>query len=497
MNHILKMLSVVLVLFAVTSVSISIEADDAAEKAPDGSIYVYETHGSAHPNYYCTIIDVMSISDVLYLPTVLEGYDVRYIAEGALNGCDASSIIVPAGVHGMFDDLSGCTKLKDIYFLGDRPATIIVPEGVEVHHPEDAEGWATGTIIEERILNGIRYGLFPDGWMVLGGEAIDGAIVIDNTIDGIAVVSVGPYAFAGMMMYDGNVDRRTDIQSVSLPEGLTDVRERSFYYCDIQQIDCPSTLKSIHDEAFRAAYSLNDPEFNEGLRFIGFESFRDCHSITSIHLPDTLKDAGEGCFKLCTALKDATLGKGMLTVPPSMFFYDSELESVAIHEGAVNIGQQAFYNCSSLTSIRIPGGMNEILGDAFRGCISLNVVDLNRVSKIGVSAFRDCISLESITLPSTVKSLDPYCFADCLSLRNLYSKGQCPEGDDTVFLNDTTTVHCDNGNERSWKDSTFGLAVVNDCGSDFNLLIIGLTITIIAAILIILFIRYRNHPRFS
>lgn len=493
MRSILKVAVVLTLLMMSSAILFAPGESDAAEKTPDGSIYTYETHGSAHPNYYCVITDVLSITDVLYIPAVLEGYDVRYLDEGSLDRCDAVALIVPAGVKGIEDDFSGCSNLKDLYFLGDRPDMAEIPGDIIIHHMEGAAGWSDGVVIKVVTSGSVDYGLFPDGWMVLGGESDNGLIDIEREIEGIAVTSIGPYAFAGTMKESGDVDRRKDITTATLPEGLIDIRERAFYYCDIQSINYPSSLRSIHDEAFRGAYYLEDPSFNYGLRFIGFESFRDCHSIKALEIPDTVKDAGDGCFKLCTSLRSAVLGHGMLSISSSMFFYDSELKNVTVWEGIREIGQQAFYNCSSLESIEIPNGVSYILAHAFRGCSSLHSVTLGDVKELGPSAFRDCTSLHSIELPSTVEVLGQYCFADCTSLKDIYAKGQCPEGDDTVFLNDVSTVHCNGGNEQSWKNSIFGLTVVNDSSSDDNMPLIILGLAAVAIVAILLLIRYRNN----
>ena len=39
------------VLAAVCFLACCLEASDAAETCPDGSVYEYETHGSGHPDY--------------------------------------------------------------------------------------------------------------------------------------------------------------------------------------------------------------------------------------------------------------------------------------------------------------------------------------------------------------------------------------------------------------------------------------------------------------
>ena len=70
---------------------------EASETAPDGSVYEYETYGSSHPNYYCVITGAESGSEVLHVPAVLEGYDVRSISSGAFDGCAAKAVVALLG----------------------------------------------------------------------------------------------------------------------------------------------------------------------------------------------------------------------------------------------------------------------------------------------------------------------------------------------------------------------------------------------------------------
>ena len=480
------LLATVLILFASIAVFLSEEddAEDSKEYVPDGSVYSYQTYGSAHPDYYCIITGVETDSEILYVPTVLEGYDVRAIDEGAFSGCPSKTVIIPEGVAKIDESFSDCPKLTDLYFLGDMPA-MDVRDDVDVHHLSIKSGWTIGDSICIKELDGIQYGLFPDGWMVLGGDSSGDMLLIKSEVEGIGVVSIGPYSFAGKMRDDGSVERRSDIAKAIIPEGITDIRDRAFYYSDIEQIDMPGTLKSIHDEAFRAAYELRDPVFPESVGFIGFESFRDCHTIKKLTIPDGMRYAGEGCFKLCIALEEAEIGIGLKHIPVSMFFYDGELREVSIQNTVESIGTEAFYNCRSLESISIPEGVSEIQDAVFRMCGSLSSIDLGQVRCIGNSAFRDCPSLVEFDLPSTVETIGPYAFADCGDLE-VHAPGRCPDMDDTVFLNDDVTVHCSKEAESDWSEHEGIIVKVESGGPDILLpaAIVSILVIILVALLV-------------
>ncbi len=451
----------------------------ASETCPDGSVYEYETHGSGHPDYYCAITSVMTGEKVLHLPAVLEGYDVRILSSSAFDGCASEIIIVPKNLKIIEDGaFGGCQGVKDLYFMGDRPEIVGgLPEGAKVHAMPSAGGWEGAEIIRTVIADGIEYAFLPDGAVAVGGSAENGRIVIRGEVEGVRVSGIAEYAFAGTMMDDGNVRRRTDVSSAVLEEGLESVGQRAFYYCDLDEISFPGTLKSIGDEAFRACYDLKEADFPGGLGYIGFEAFRECRSLKELDVSSDF--VGEGAFFICDGLERAGVDTGIV---PRMFGYCSSLRQVEFGGHIDAIGYGAFNRCASLVSVTIPDGVLGIGGDAFRDCASLEKVGLNGVRDIGASAFRGCASLRSIDLPASVSRLGGYAFADCLGLDDVYARGKAPAGDSTAFLNVDAAVHCEKADAKSWEDSGFGLRVEADRGgnADFAIAIALAAIVAIA-----------------
>lgn len=437
------------------------DASGASETDPDGTVYGYETHGSGHPDYYCIIKSVKTDVSILRLPSVLEGYDVRTYASGSFSGCSAETLIVPKYLRIIEEGaFTGCTNLREIYFMGDRPEIGGgLPEGVRIHTMPGAQGWTGTDTIAVIHSDGIDYAVLPDGVAVIGGTPTDGSLSVKDAVDGKGVVRIDDYAFAGMMQADGSVDRRADIRAVSVPDGLLTIGQRAFYYNDLETIGIPDSLRDIQDEAFRACYNLGGIVFPDRIRYIGFEAFRDCHSINELVIPGTVEYVGDGAFYICKNLEILSVGSD---ISPRMFGYCVSLRAVVMKETVTQIGHSAFYECESLESVRIPGKVKEIGKEAFRSCVSLKELDLGDVERIGRMAFRDCGSLKSMTLPSSVVSMEGYAFADCTRLKDINAYGKAPFGDDTVFLNVDATVHCREGDVKSWNESDFGLKVDSD-----------------------------------
>ena len=490
--------TVLLIALSVLFIYIPNEGSDAAssETAPDGSVYLYDTYGSGHPNYYCEITDADTTGNVVHIPTVLEGYDVRNILPGAFDGCTAKCVIIPVNVKSISAGaFTGCTQLTDVYFMGDRPAMDdAFPTGVGIHYLPGTTGWSTETAITTEISDGITYAQFPDGWMAVGGTPTDGAITIKSDIGGGKVTSVGPYSFSGTMQPSGEVERRTDIVSVSIESGVTDIRERAFYYCNIQNIEMTDSVIHIHDEAFRSALELTDTSISPSAEYIGFECYRNCQALTSITVPDSVRYLGDGCFYICNSAETLKIGSGVQSIPVRGFGYCTSLTDVTFNCSPTEIKASAFYNCPSLRSISIPDSVKTIGQEAFWNCTSLTELSLGKVTSIEYGAFRNCTSLRSFDLPSTVESLGKYCFADCTKLSDIDAYGPCPILDDTVFLNDPVTIHCTKDNYDSWNDSKADANIKDDLNKkEFNILLIVMPVIIIAGIVLLAVVRNRRR----
>ena len=185
---------------------------------------------------------------------------------------------------------------------------------------------------------------------------------------------------------------RSDILSVSLPEGLTSIGNYAFYDCSsISSITIPNSVTSI-----------------------GYRAFENCSSLTSIILPNSVTTIGSSAFSRCSSLTSITLPNSVTSIGEWAFSSCSSLTSITIPNSVTSIEYGAFQYCTSITSITIPNSVTSIREWAFNSCYSLTSVTLgNSVTSIGECAFRDCYSLTSITLPNSVTSIGDNAFSSC------------------------------------------------------------------------------------
>lgn len=491
-------------LLTVSAVTVSDQSDGTVIELSDGSQYKYRTFGSDFATYRSTIDSVVSDEAVLYIPTVLEGYNVTEL--NSVSADRAAVIVVPERVltigEGSFD---GCPVLRDLYFMGPMPdIQCRIPDGVLVHHLPDATGWSSGETIEV-ISKGSGDGSVVE-YIVIEGEAMamggtpssDGSLTILSRIGDVPVTSIGAYAFSGREnISNTGMGPRTDITDVSVPEGVETIRERAFFYNGgLTSISMPSTLEVIMDEAFRAASGLRDTVIPEGVTYLGFESFRQCDSFETIVIPDSVTFAGEGTFKVCPSVTSITIGSGLRDVADWMFCYNTKAESVEFRGSPSSIGDSAFYVCESLLSISIPDSVGTIGSSAFFGCFSLASAEMpSSLTSIGANAFKECGSLKEVELAEGLSTVGDKAFAYCSGMEDIRFLGPMPVFGNAVFLNCGATMHCTSEHSGSWEGYPGDVVVDGDGGDTGGIVAYVVAILVAMVIIVSILVLHRGSHK--
>ena len=221
------------------------------------------------------------------------------------------------------------------------------------------------------------------------------------------------------------------IKYVTLPDGLTSIGYKAFYYCDaLTSITIPNSVTSIGYDAFDGCSSLTSVTLGNSVTSIGDYAFDGCYSLTSVTLGNSVTSIGERAFSNCSKLTSITIPNSVTSIGNSAFSRCTDLTSVTIPNSVTRIGDYAFSYCSGLTSIVVEKGnakydcrenCNAIIETATNTLISgcQNTIIPNSVTSIGDGAFSGCSSLTSITIPNSVTTIESQAFYGCSSLTSI------------------------------------------------------------------------------
>ena len=285
-----------------------------------------------------------------------------------------------------------------------------------------------------------RYTLDEEGEAVITAHLVGKAeIAVPGQVDGYPVTAIGEEVFSG----------RDSLVSISLPEGLTRIDDRAFFFCVyLETLTLPGSLSRIGSQAFAFCMGLRELALPDGLTAIGDEAFTDCETLEPLILPEGLLSIGSLAFSLCPALSSQTLpasltrvgmnpwadtpaaltlapGNPVLALREGVLFQEGEHKLITypygdgrstyfVPEGTLVIGGWAFRSCEALTKITLPDGLLTIEEASFAGCTGLNSLTLpSGLRSIGNDAFVGCEGLKTLSLPAGIEYIGEYVFADC------------------------------------------------------------------------------------
>lgn len=303
-----------------------------------------------------------------------------------------------------------------------------------------------------------------DEILLISYNGVEEALVLPNDYNG-KTYKVNANAFRDMT-----------INSVTFPNGVTDLGTGAFYGCSkLTSIEIPATIKSIGKEAFYNCTLLDTIKVLGANIEVGASAFARC-AITNAtvpsdfitHLPKdklttVVVSSGDSipyaAFSRCTTLTSVTLPSTILRIEEDAFYGCSKLKSISIPNKVTAIGETAFAK-SGLTTITIYASVTSFGGGVFWDCKSLQSAKIYaKVTEMpsykdGVNPytmrgfFYGCTALRNVTLPSTLTILSDSMFFGCTALSNIVVP------DSVVTISDNAFSGC-----SSLKSITIGRGV--------------------------------------
>ena len=375
------------------------------------------------------------------------------ISDNSFRGCSKIiTVVLPETLTSLgASSFKGCDSLVEIYNYSDialevgvAHASLITENALVIHTDPDAESpvrRADGFVF---FRNGDT-----DTYTLMRYTGEGGDVVFPETLDGSAytVTQINERAFYG----------RTDITSISLPEGVRTVGESAFSGCTaLKTLTLPASVEVFPYTAISGCTSL---VFNVsgGANYLGNTLFPyhilvsiSTNDLTEFKVHDSTKLILKNAFSSATNIETLTLPAGILHIDLSAFssstkvkyltapahsltsIPNTDLISVVVN-GGVELPEKAFYQATRLQAVTLPDTIETIGQSAFLGCRSLKSLDLSNITAIGASAFEGCSALESVTL-CKLTEISELCFKNCVALKSVtFNDGIVKVGRDAFY----------------------------------------------------------------
>lgn len=245
--------------------------------------------------------------------------------------------------------------------------------------------------------------------------------VVPETIDGKQVTALAENCFDGC----------TALESVTLPEGITEIGSYAFQGCTmLETVEIPAAVTKIGDFVFEGCHALTAITVEDGnesyvdadgvlyskdqtllIRYpaakesTGYSIPQQCRSIAPWGFTDCVNlrkvDAssvtvmGADCFMGCWSLQTVTLSDDMEELIGAAFARCEALKEFEIPAKVTSIGDRCFYGCAALEHIKLPAGLESVGEMAFYGCTGIDAMTVPaRVHSIGDRGIGYSISSE-------------------------------------------------------------------------------------------------------
>lgn len=273
----------------------------------------------------------------------------------------------------------------------------------------------------------------------------------------------------------------------------------------IKKVIIPANIEKIDRRSFSNCKNLEEVDFSEGLKYIGYEAFAHT-SLKSVKLPNGIKSIDSNAFSYIDKLEEITIPDGIKTLDPSIADNDPNLERVTIPESTEfcyqisglkpfngskfqknNISSNNGFYCinnkligyyGNEETIRIPENMGtripsyflesstvkqlilndnitEIDNKAFcpeplGPLCSINKISGGNVKYIGDYAFDNCIYLSDIDFAKNAEKIGSHAFFNCIALKEANFSKNLKSIDDSAFFSCTLLekVTIDNKNVK-------------------------------------------------
>lgn len=270
---------------------------------------------------------------------------------GSIAGTESSGDGIWHGIESAEEGEFGKPQYADGIYL-----TQSVQEPVPDPYADDTKFVKNGTTDD-----GIRYALYERHAEIIGHTedfAVE-ELIIPETLENLPVTRIADVQVSEESIFDidklGSFYGCYTLESVVIPEGVTDIGNYAFYGCkNMKKIEIPESVMHIGDRAYAM-----------------------CSTLTSLTVPAGIDTIGDSAFSLTPWYDDVLYHRDLVIFNGRLYDAGRRCKGeITVPDFVVSVGDYAFYSCAELESVILPAS----------------------VKSIGKYAFCDCPSLQSVTI---------------------------------------------------------------------------------------------------
>ena len=303
-------------------------------------------------------------------------------------------------------------------YIGEAPAEVVVPEGVEGIASYAFEGQT-----------GLEKVSLPSTLKYIGMNAFRGCTSLEEIEIPDSVVKIDNGAFKHC----------TWLQDLKLPEHLEIIGKEAFANCAmLPNLECADGLTTIGEQAFSNCWRMLSVNLPVSLTNVDKTSFADCKRLTGVQAPTHLLPFRDRFPAAYTNITTVVVPEGETDLMDRAFMGCKALVDVSLPQSITQMGSSVFSNCTALVEISLPDGIARIENSAFSACVALEDVKLpKQLREIGAYAFYQCSALEHLTLPNTLEKIGDYAFYGDARLEEINLPGSLKHVGSYAFYNCT------------------------------------------------------------
>ena len=252
-----------------------------------------------------------------------------------------------------------------------------------------------------------------------------------------------------------------NLESVSIPEGVTTIEDRAFWQTSLKNITIPASVTQIGStikEVFYQCYDLESITVANGntayrsvdgvlytadgttliqypqnkadtsykmideAKKIDFLAFNYTQNLQTIDFNNVTEFANKAVYGN-QALQEIVL-KNAASLGDQAFSGNKEVTSVLLEKAPTTVGESVFSSCTSLANVTLPDDMKNLQDGMFAFCTALKTLKFPaQLNRIGKACFDKAGLTGDLVIPASVTSIGNLAFRNCFGLTSITVEG--------------------------------------------------------------------------